>query len=183
MAARRLLIVMLILLGLSTLAAALVPQRALRNGTTAGTTTTPTTPSLPITDVLPPVAEITVGGKKFPVVAPVHVGDQLTLLVRSRRPREISIPEFGLIGFATRDTPARFELLPTTPGTFGILFASRHVIGEGVGDAASGKVAASFPKSPSRARQGAAPKLPPCFTDESRDGSRASRALPPCSRR
>ena len=140
MAARRLLIVMLILLGLSTLAAALVPQRALRNGTTAGTTTTPTTPSLPITDVLPPVAEITVGGKKFPVVAPVHVGDQLTLLVRSRRPREISIPEFGLIGFATRATPARFELLPTTPGTFGILFAARHVIGEGVEAAASGKV-------------------------------------------
>jgi hypothetical protein len=142
MAARRLLIVMLILLGLSTLAAALVPQRAPRNGTTTGTTTTqsiPTTP-MPITDVLPPVAEIAVGGKKFPVVAPVHVGDQLTLLVRSRRPREISIPEFGLIGFATRDTPARFELLPTTPGTFGILFAARHVIGEGVGAAASGKV-------------------------------------------
>ena len=95
MAARRLLIVMLILLGLSTLAAALVPQGALRNGTTTGTTTTqsiPTTPSVPITDVLPPVAEITVGGKEFPVVAPVHVGDQLTLLVRSRRPKEISIP-------------------------------------------------------------------------------------------
>ena len=133
MAARRLLIVMLILLGLSTLAAALVPQGALRNGTTTGTTTTqsiPTTPSVPITDVLPPVAEITVGGKKFPVVAPVHVGDQLTLLVRSRRPKEISIPEFGLIGFATEDTPARFELLPSTPGTFGILFApSGKVVG------------------------------------------------------
>ena len=132
MAARRLLIVMLILLGLSTLAAALVPQRAPRNGTTTGTTTTqsiPTTP-MPITDVLPPVAEITVGGKKFPVVAPVHVGDQLTLLVRSRRPKQISIPEFGLIGFATEDTPARFELLPSTPGTFGILFAtSGKVVG------------------------------------------------------
>lgn len=125
MAARRLLIVMLILLGLSTLAAALVPQRAPRNGTTTGTTTQsiPTTPSVPITDVLPPVAEITVGGKKFPVVAPVHVGHQLTLLVRSRPPKEISIPEFGLIGFATQDTPARFELLPSTPGTFGILSA------------------------------------------------------------
>jgi hypothetical protein len=132
MAARRLLIVMLILLGLSTLAAALVPQRAPRNGTTTGTTTTqsiPTTP-MPITDVLPPVAEITVGGKKFPVVAPVHVGHQLTLLVRSRPPKEISIPEFGLIGFATQDTPARFELLPSTPGTFGILFAaSGKVVG------------------------------------------------------
>jgi hypothetical protein len=133
MAARRLLIVMLVLLGLSTLAAALVPQHALRNGTTTGTTTTqsiPTTPSVPIIDALPPVAEITVGGKKFPVVAPIHVGDQLTLLVRSRRPKEISIPEFGLIGFATQDTPARFELLPSSPGTFGILFAaSGKVVG------------------------------------------------------
>ncbi len=135
MAARRLLIVMLILLGLSTLAAALVPQGALRNGTTTGTTTTqsiPTTPSVPITDVLPPAAKITVGGKKFPVVAPVDVGDQLTLLVRSRRPKQIAIPEFGLIGFAsTEDTPARFELLPSTPGTFGILFAaSGKVVGQ-----------------------------------------------------
>jgi hypothetical protein len=81
---------------------------------------------VPITDVLPPVAEITVGGKKFPVVAPVHVGDQLTLLVRSRFPTEIEIKEFGLVGFATLDTPARFELLPDTPGTFGILFVPPH---------------------------------------------------------
>jgi hypothetical protein len=123
MAARRLLIVMLILLGLSTLAAALVPQHTLRNRTTTGTTTpsVPSTPTAPITNALPPVAEITVGGKKFPVV-PVHVGDQFTLLVHSRRPRELAIPEFGLVGFATPDTPARFELLPNTPGTFGILF-------------------------------------------------------------
>jgi hypothetical protein len=123
MAARRLLIVMLILLGLSTLAAALVPQHTLRNGTTTGTTTpsVPTTPTVPITNIVPPVAEIAVGGKKFPVV-PVHVGDQFTLLVHSRRPRELAIPEFGLVGFATPDTPARFELLPNAPGTFGILF-------------------------------------------------------------
>src|SRR3954452_88073 len=97
MAARRLLIVMLILLGLSTLAAALVPQRTLNDGTTS-TTTSPrsvaTAPTVPAGTV-PPVAEILVGGKKFPVV-PVHVGDQFTLLVRSRHPNEIAIPEFGL---------------------------------------------------------------------------------------
>jgi hypothetical protein len=124
MAARRLLIVMLILLGLSTLAAALVPQRTLKEGTTSGTTTrtAPTTTTVPAQSTVPPVAEIAVGGKKFPVV-PVHVGDQFTLLVLSRRPKEIAIPEFGLVGFATADTPARFELLPSSPGTFGILFA------------------------------------------------------------
>ena len=68
--------------------------------------------------------KITVGGKKFPVVSPIHVGDQLRLLVRSRFPAEIEIPEFGLLGFASPDAPARFELLPDTPGTFGILFAA-----------------------------------------------------------
>jgi hypothetical protein len=124
MAARRLLIVMLVLLGLSTLAAALVPRRNLGDGTTSGTTTqSTTTPTVPVPDTVPPVAEITVGGKKFPVV-PVEVGDQFTLLVRSRFPSEIAIPEFGLIRFATRSTPARFELLTGTPGTFGILFGA-----------------------------------------------------------
>src|SRR5258708_2078788 len=125
MAARRLLIVMLVLLGLSTLAAALIPQRNLGDGTTSGTATTQTAPTTTkaVPTYLPPT-KITVGGKKFPVVAPVHVGDQLTLLVRSRFPAEIEIPEFGLIKFATPDTPARFELLAGTPGTFGILFGA-----------------------------------------------------------
>jgi hypothetical protein len=127
MAARRLLIVLVILLGLSTLAAALVPQRTLRNGTTTGTTTTQATTSTPErapgTAYLKPT-KITVGGKKFPVVAPVPVGEQLTLLVRSRFPAQIEIPEFGLIRFATPGTPARFELLADTPGTFGILFGA-----------------------------------------------------------
>lgn len=127
MAARRLLIVMLVLLGLSTLAAALIPQSGLREGETtestttqATTTTTATTPS----PVYVAPTKITVGGKKFPVVSPVHVGDQFTLLVRSRVPAEIEIPEFGQLAFAAPDAPARFELLASTPGTFGILFAS-----------------------------------------------------------
>jgi hypothetical protein len=132
MAARRLLIVMLILLGISTLAAALVPQRTLREGTnTAGTTTgsVPTAPAPPPSAV-PPVAEISAGGRKFPVV-PVQVGEQFTLLVLSRRPQEIAIPEFGQLGFATADTPARFELLPNTPGTVGILYANTgKVVGQ-----------------------------------------------------
>ena len=126
MAARRLLIVLLVLLGLSTLAAALVPQRTLNEGGTTGTTTTQATTTAPSATPNPAFlrpTKITVGGKKFPVVSPIHVGDQLRLLVRSRFPAEIEIPEFGLLGFASPDAPARFELLPDTPGTFGILFA------------------------------------------------------------
>ncbi|HEX3292153.1 MAG TPA: hypothetical protein VHR38_00290 [Solirubrobacterales bacterium] len=125
MAARRLLIVMLVLLGVSTLAAALVPQRTLRDGATNGTTgTQPTTTATaePTNPAFRRPTKIIVGGKKFPVVAPVSAGDQVTLLVRSRFPAELTIPEFGLVGFATPDTPARFELLLDNPGTIGILF-------------------------------------------------------------
>jgi hypothetical protein len=132
MAARRLLIVMLVLLGLSTLAAALIPQRSLNGGTNSTTRPTTTTTATRPAPVYFPPTKITVGGKRFPVVSPVHVGDQLTLLVRSRRPAQISIPEFGQLGFAAPDAPARFELLLETPGTFGILFAG------------SGKVAAQI---------------------------------------
>jgi hypothetical protein len=122
-AARRLLIVLLILLGLSTLAAALVPQDNLNEETTTGgtTQTTPAT-TTQATQTVPPV-EITVGPKKFPLVQ-ARVGDLFTLLVFSRRPREISIPDLGLIGFATAETPARFELLTETAGTLGIVFTA-----------------------------------------------------------
>lgn len=124
MAARRLLIVMLVLLGVSTLAAALVPQRTLNEGGTTATQATTTAPTATPNFAFLRPTKITVGGKKFPVVSPIHVGDQLRLLVRSRFPAEISIPEFGLVGFASPDAPARFELLPDTPGRFGILFAA-----------------------------------------------------------
>ncbi|HEY7122053.1 MAG TPA: hypothetical protein VH329_05800 [Solirubrobacterales bacterium] len=131
MAARRLLIVMLVLLGLSTLAAALVPQRTLRDGATNSTTTTTaqaTTTTAPLNPAFRRPTKITVGksakGKKlFPQVR-ANVGDQFTLLVRSSFPTQLEIPEFGLISFATPNTPARFELLTDTPGTFGILFGA-----------------------------------------------------------
>jgi hypothetical protein len=126
MAARRLLIVVLVLLGLSTLAAALIPQSGVREGETTQSSTTTTTPS-PAPAFVPPT-KIMVGGKKFPIVAPVHVGDQFTLLVRSRVPAEIEIPEFGQLAFAAPQAPARFELLASTPGTFGILIANTEKV-------------------------------------------------------
>jgi hypothetical protein len=128
MAARRLLIVMLVLLGLSTLAAALVPQHSLRGGTTTAATTTttatqpPTTTQAAPSPAYVPPTRITVGGKQFPVVSPVNVGQQLVLLVGSRVPTQLAIQEFGQLGFAAPGAPARFELLPTVPGTFGVQF-------------------------------------------------------------
>jgi hypothetical protein len=168
MAARRLLIVMLILLGLSTLAAALVPPRSLRQGTTgpaASTTTTQPTQTAPVVTPPPPgaplEAKITVGGGKVPVVAcpatgpgrkgcsPIHVGDQLSLLVYSRSPAELEIPEFGLVGAASPVAPARFDLLPDAAGTFGILFAPSRKIAARIQVLPPGKKSAK-----SRARGG-----------------------------
>jgi hypothetical protein len=158
-AARRLLIVMLVLLGLSTLAAALVPQRSLREGGT--TTTTTTQPST--TEAAPPVflkpTEITVGGRKLPVVYPVRVGDQLTLLVHSRLPAQIAIPEFGQLGFAAPAAPARFQLLAREPGTFGVLFAETGKVAAQIRVVPAGKKVPKKEKGatrPARAESGPA---------------------------
>jgi hypothetical protein len=138
MAARRLLIVMLVLLGISTLAAALIPQESPREGTTMGTTTSNSQP----TETTPPAAtspgnyfeeEVTVGGDKVPVIAcskrnrlkgicePIRVGDRLTLRVKSAETVELEIPAFGLIGIAAPAAPARFELLFRSAATYGIM--------------------------------------------------------------
>jgi hypothetical protein len=135
MAARRLLIVMLVLLGLSTLAAALVPQHALRapNATSSTTTTTQaptTTTSGPSPAFFPPTKivvgrKVKVDGKKrvqVPVVSPLQLGEQISLHVHSEFPTQLSIPAFGLVGFAAPDVPAIFELVAETPGKAGILF-------------------------------------------------------------
>jgi hypothetical protein len=143
MAARRLLIVMLVLLGLSTLAAALVPQHSLRDNTTGSTTTTQ--PAETTTTAAPPPGrslsvEIAVGRDKVPVVAnsicnkpkpacePLHVGDQLSLQVLSKAQSQLEIPSFGLIGVASPNAPALFELLPQQAGRIGVLFASTRKV-------------------------------------------------------
>jgi hypothetical protein len=122
MAARRLLIVMLVLLGLSTLAAALVPPQARRGGTAGETETTEIEPPSP-EGRLPEgrllSAAIEIGGPRVPVVL-VRVGDQLSLLVRSKRPGQVSIPAFGLIETVDPFSPARFDILAEEAGSYPI---------------------------------------------------------------
>jgi hypothetical protein len=171
MAARRLLIVMLVLLGLSTLAAALVPQHALRGGSTSSTTTTQPTQST-TTPEPPPgrslSVEIVVGGKKVPVVAsplckkrkpkcePLHVGDQLSLQVLSKRQAELEIPTFGLLGVASPNAPALFQLLPRQPGTIGVVFTTPREVAARIqvltAEAAAKAIAKPTSKSKSKSK-------------------------------
>ena len=160
MAARRLLIVLLVLLGLSTLAAALIPQRTLRQGT-GQTVTSPTQTQATIPTTTPNGTEwllkFTIADKKTSVLTcqaggptdqcqrsqvsarsiplikchpqaikrnkcePIRVGDQLSVVVDSTVATELEIPTFGLVGIAAPNAPANFNLIPSAPGTFGIL--------------------------------------------------------------
>jgi hypothetical protein len=140
MAARRLLIVMLVLLGLSTLAAALIPPQALREDTTTGSTTeeTETTPTdtVPSRKALPEPIVITVGGKTVPVIScpaslrradrckPLRLGDQFTLKITSKEADQVEMPRFGLIDTVEPNKPARFEILATSAGNYKIRFVS-----------------------------------------------------------
>ena len=128
MAARRLLIVMLILLGLSTLAAALVPPQSLKEGT--GTTTTEATLPIP-PDTVPRgnalTAKVDVGEGSVPVV-PISVGDQLSLVITSKQPDELEIPLLGLVEPIGPDEPAHFDIFATQPGSYGIRFVAADTI-------------------------------------------------------
>lgn len=132
MAARRLLIVMLILLGLSTLAAALVPPQSLRDGTTASTTTerTETQPTETASKGRLLNAVVVVKPKGITLIS-VGVGDQLSLLVCSRRPEQVEIPALGLIQAVSPRAPARFDLVFDSRDTYGVrLVGGERVIAQ-----------------------------------------------------
>jgi hypothetical protein len=124
MAARRLVIVMLVLLGLSTLVAALVPGPD--RSTPAGTGTIDTRPRAGS----PGTAGSAPGGRLVqrllristrPATVAVRPGDQLRLAVGGSYGDEITIPAFGLTETMTPYAPARFDLIVPEVGSFPIL--------------------------------------------------------------
>lgn len=131
MAARRLLIVMLLLLGLSTLAAALVPQDALREGTT-DTTDTEETESVPV-DTVPAGKDLEATIRADPAriqVIRLVAGDQLSLTITSARFDQVEIPGLGLVRAVGPSAPAQFELLAETPESYGVrLVEANRLIG------------------------------------------------------
>ena len=126
MAARRLLIIMLVLLGLSTLAAAMVDTRSLREEGTGSTIaseteTQPTTTTEPEPPgrLLKPLT-IRVGPDRKVVVVPMEVGDQLPLTVRSKAADQLEIGALGLLQPVSPEAPAHFDILATAAGTYGM---------------------------------------------------------------
>ena len=126
MAARRLLIVMLILLGASTLAAALVPvpepDEEQEQAAPKPPDRSERTGRLVRETVRVPGRHGEDGGgdgddQDVPTVR-IALGDQLQLTVHARRPDEVEIPAVGELREVGPDAPARFDLLPFETGTF-----------------------------------------------------------------
>jgi hypothetical protein len=129
-AARRLVILMLVLLGVSTIAAALVPVDR-DAGTDETTTTTTSTPAEKRDDsggkLVPGFID---AASRKPEVVRIELGDQLALRVTSRRNAEVEIPRIGELEDVGPDAPARFDLLPFEAGRYAVrLVEPRRTIG------------------------------------------------------
>ncbi len=122
MAARRLLIILMILLGISTVAAILAPPRPEENeGSDTGTTSTKAaTTAQPGSGGKLLRATIDAGDPQTEVV-PLSTGDELELQVRSKRPDQVEIPALGLVEPVSRDAPALFDLLLEDPGDYEVV--------------------------------------------------------------
>jgi hypothetical protein len=135
MAARRLVVVMLVLLGLSTLVAALVPtpdsHRGDSTATTGGGAKSPSSP--PATPRPEPArtvnARLTVS-RAAPHLIRVKTGQRLVLLVGGPVGDDISIPAFGLTETMTPQAPAHFDLIVDRAGRFPVrAFGADRVVG------------------------------------------------------
>jgi hypothetical protein len=131
MAARRLIIVLVVLFAISIAAAMIAPDRKgplLGDSSTSSTesTTSTTTSTTTVADELPQGESLTIridASAARPENAEAFVGDQVELNVGSERTREIEIPAFGMTETAAPEAPANFNLLLREPGRLEILDA------------------------------------------------------------
>lgn len=116
MAARRLIMAMLVLLVLSTILAALIPVERDRLRDSSSTTTTTTTPAEPAGQL---VRRSIATDDATPERIELSLGDQLELTVESPKlADQVEIPAFGELDDVDPDFPARFDLLMLETGSF-----------------------------------------------------------------
>jgi len=111
-AARRLIIVLVVLFGISIAAAAIAPRR---DGPLGGGSTTSSSPET-TTEEIPAAGGMTdatiAASAEDPPETRARVGDQVALTVTTKAPLlQAEIATLGLIGIATADAPAQFDLL------------------------------------------------------------------------
>jgi hypothetical protein len=117
-AARRLILVMLALLVLSSIAAALIPVERDRVPPRESTTTEPRAPTIPPGTFVH--RTISADAKRMARIE-IRVGDQLGLKVTSKRPGLVEIPAFGELENVDPAFAGHFDLLALQPGSFPVL--------------------------------------------------------------
>jgi hypothetical protein len=123
MVARRLLIVLAVLLGLTALAAGVAPRQPVDSD--PGANAPPVTPPERASGRVQRTLDAAATGQH--VVA--RVGQTVVLTVRSQELSTVSLDDVG-VRTAEADSPARFELLADVPGTYPIeLLESEQRIG------------------------------------------------------
>src|SRR5262245_37962274 len=107
---------MLVLLFLSSLAAALAPVEQRRDESSSTTTSTTTAETKTEGGAL--VRKTLDARRKRTPSVQAQVGDQLQLLVKSDRPAIVELPAFGLTEDVDPVAPARFDVLLRRPGEY-----------------------------------------------------------------
>ena len=121
-------IVMLVLLGMSALAAGLAPPP--QSGDEPPTTSTARTRDHRDLTGGQLVERTIDAQSKRPQTVTVPVGDQLSLRVKSSHTGEIEIPNLGLLQNVTRFDPAHFDILASSKGSHEVkIVGSRHPVG------------------------------------------------------
>jgi hypothetical protein len=116
-AARRLIAVMLVLLFLSSLAAALAPVERQSDDTSTTTTATATQPVAEQGELVKATID---GAANRPQRVEAVVGDQLQLRVTSDRPATIELVGLGPTGDVDPLAPALFDVLLDRPGRYAV---------------------------------------------------------------
>ena len=106
---------MLVLLAISTVAAALVPVEQASREETSTTSTRTESPDRAEGKLVPGL--IDAGSRKREAVR-IRLGDQLELRVTSPRPDQVEIPRLGELEDVDPDAPAHFDLLPFEVGSY-----------------------------------------------------------------
>lgn len=109
---------MIVMLILSSLAAALVPVRDSDEETSSTVSTT--IPSTPPPGPGETVEDRIDAGAEEPKTIRIALGDQLALEVAHSEPGEVSIPDLDEVDAVEPGTPAHFDLLPTSAGTYDV---------------------------------------------------------------
>ena len=128
MAARRVLILIVAVLVVSTIGTAVLaprPDPPPEGATTSTTTSTPKQENDRPGRLVEKAVQVP---SRRPRTVRLRAGDQLELTVRTRTPVQVEIPRLGMIEDAAPDAPAHFSVLPGSPGRFEVRLAQGRTV-------------------------------------------------------